>query len=139
MSLQISGWELSLTSKFHIRYVSCDVVQEKVYITSSEWSSKSISYAECYAGFWWQSNFICGYHNNLSLSPFTRKNIFYIFYDWEPQDIVLVSSNFATTFKTVRIYEFYLTQCLEISGLVSLGSVSYGLLEACGWSGLSWA
>ena len=44
-------------------------------------------------------------------------NFFSIFYDWGPQDIVLGSSNFATLFELVRIYEVHLTQCLETSGI----------------------
>ena len=47
-----------------------------------------------------------------------KKNFFWYFYDWGRQDIVLVSSIFATTFKKVSVYEFHLKQCLETSGTI---------------------
>ena len=43
-----------------------------------------------------------------------KVNVFRFFYDWGPQDFVLVSSNLKKkTFKIVRIYEVHLKQCLE--------------------------
>ena len=91
-----------------------------MFTTSSEWSSKFISYAECNA---------CFQHSRISFvviiiaypSFHSRKKInvfFYIFYDWRPQDIVLVSSNFATMLKKVRFYEIDPMQCPEISGII---------------------
>ena len=61
----------------------------------------------------------------------SRKNHFFcIFFYWGPQDTVLVSSNFATTFKTVRIYELHLTQCLEISGIIyNIDNIRINLLK----------
>ena len=55
----------------------------------------------------------------MPLPIYGKKSIFFIiFYEWGPQDIVLLSSNFAITFKIMYIYEFYLTQCLKISVII---------------------
>ena len=52
-------------------------------------------------------------------SHYREKSIFLVFfYDWGPQYIVLVTSNFETTFKILHSYEFHLTQCLEKSGII---------------------
>ena len=55
---------------------------------------------------------------SLSLFPFMENIFFCIFYYYGPQDIVLESSNVATTFKVVPIYKFHLTQCLETTGII---------------------
>ena len=45
-----------------------------------------------------------------------KKSILLVFfYEWGPQDIVKVSSNFATKFEIVCTNYFNLTQCLKIN------------------------